>query len=262
MFRRCLDFSKLAYPSYKPLLQSSTQFRFFSIEPRKDQGNEEKDEILRELKDKNKDETKSVPGLFFGAAALLVFSMYYLQFIVKAPPTGTSKPVIKVIGEANIGGAWELNNTKGEKVHDVDLHGNYIVYYFGFTKCPDICPISLQKLSSAIDILNAKGYKNIKYLFVSLDPERDSPDLIEKYTKVFHEDLIGLSPAIEDLTKFLKIFKLYSRKVYEGDDYMLDHTTYMYFFDKNGKFINVLGANLNYEELAENIEDHIKKVEN
>ena len=152
-------------------------------------------------------------------------------------------------------------NTKGGVVTNAEYLNKYIIYYFGFTRCPDVCPASLQKLSSAIDMLKEKKITDIRFLFISLDAGRDTPELVERYTKIFHSDIEGLVVREEDLKEFLKTFKLYSRKVLNENDYMLDHTTYMYLFDKKGKFINVLGANLNHEELANIIEEHIKEIE-
>ena len=152
-------------------------------------------------------------------------------------------------------------NSKGEVVTNSEFLNDFVVFYFGFTKCPDVCPASLQKLASAIDILKKKKVNNIRYLFISLDAGRDTPELVTKYAKVFHEDIEPLVVREQDLTEFLKTFKLYSRKVLNENDYMLDHTTYMYLFDTKGKFVNVLGSNLNFEELADTIEEHINKIE-
>lgn len=258
--KNSLRFKNLpAFPVLPPQ-NFSVPVRFFTEKPKKDLDPNTK-KIMDELKS-GPNEPKKMPALFYGMAMLLIFLMYYLQFIINNPkkPQNNSQTV-KILGEAKIGGKWSALNSKGELVTNTDFKDSYVVYYFGFTRCPDICPASMQKLAAAIDLLKEKKVKNVRALFISLDAGRDSPDAVGKYAKLFHDDIEALVVRQEDLTEFLKTFKLYSRKVLNDNDYMLDHTTYMYLFDKNEKFINVIGANLNYEELAEKIEAHIKEIE-
>jgi len=257
MIRRCFTLPKILFSRttthLKPLTRSFSNKR-----------TEEEQKILDEMEasKKQEEEHKTMPGLFYGAAGLLVFMMFYLNYIIKTPKsTEQKKPTVKVIGEAKIGGPWTMLDSQGNLVSDTDFRDKYVVYYFGFTRCPDVCPASLTKLASAIDILKQRGINNVEFLFVSLDPEKDTPEKVGKYAGVFHEGIRGLLVPQEDLPVFLKNFKLYSRKVYEGEEYMLDHTTYMYLFDKNGKFVNVLGANLNFEELADTIQEHMQEIE-
>lgn len=252
----------------RPSSVISTPIRFFSEAPRnpppkKDLKEEEDKMFEEEARDFGEKETKTNPGLFYATGGALIFMMFYMQYLTKLPQNNQqAKPTVRILGEAQIGGAWSAINSQGKPVSDKDYQNNYIIYYFGFTKCPDICPASLQKLGSAIDLLKKRGFENIKYLFVSLDPERDTPEVVAKYTNVFHKELEGLVVPLDSLEKFKKTFRLYARKVpSEENDYLLDHTTYMYLFNKAGKFVNVLGANLNYEELADIIQDHIKEVE-
>ena len=232
--------------------------RFFSEDPEKKALDPTTRKIMDELNTKPP-ETKSMPFLFYGTAALLTFLMFYIQYLLKTPQKQQKKPAVKILGDAKIGGPWSALDGEGKVITNSDYLGNHIVFYFGFTRCPDVCPASLQKLSSAIDILKTKGISKVKFLFVSLDVNRDTPEIVKKYTEVFHKDIVPLVVREQDLTEFLKNFKLYSRKVLNENDYMLDHTTYMYLFNGEGKFVNILGANLSYDELAEIIEKHIKE---
>jgi protein SCO1/2 len=261
MLRASYSFLK----TLRPNRLTATPVRLFSqIPDPKRNSKEEEDKLFEEeARDFGEKETKTNPGLFYAAGGALIFMMFYLQYLTKLPQTKEqAKPTVRILGEAQIGGAWTAINSKGKEVSDKDLLGSYIIYYFGFTKCPDICPASLQKLASAMELLKKRGYENIKYLFVSLDPERDTPEMISNYTKVFHQELEGLVVPLDKLDGFKKTFRLYARKVpNEESEYLLDHTTYMYLFDKNGKFVNVLGANLNNEELADIIQEHIKQIE-
>jgi protein SCO1/2 len=235
------------------------------IRPFSDDPNKQLDPVTKKMREElnsKPPEEKTMPFLFYGTAALLTFLMFYVQYLLKSPQKQQKKPSVKILGNAKIGGSWSALNSEGKVVNDSEFLGNYLVFYFGFTRCPDVCPASLQKLSSAIDILKGKGIKNVKYLFISLDANRDTPEMVKKYAELFHPDIVPLVVREEDLTEFLKNFKLYSRKVLNENDYMLDHTTYMYLFDHQGKFVNILGANLSFDELAETIERHIKEDEN
>lgn len=99
-------------------------------------------------------------------------------------------------GKADIGGPWMLYDTKGEPVTHKNMAGKYYLIYFGFTYCPDVCPVSLMKLAKAVDKVKASkeyAYFDIVPIFVSVDPNRDSNERIEEYVKIFHPDLIGLT---------------------------------------------------------------------
>ena len=99
-------------------------------------------------------------------------------------------------GKANIGGDWQLQDTKGNIVTNQDLEGSYYLIYFGFCNCPDICPLSLHKLANAVNHIKGmpeKEYFDLKTLFVSVDPDRDSPEKIEKFLSLFGTEMIGNS---------------------------------------------------------------------
>jgi len=162
------------------------------------------------------------------------------------------------MGNIKIGGPWSMLDTEGNTLTDQDFKGSYLVYYFGFARCPDVCPRNLVRLSGAIDILKQRGVNEVKYLFVSLDPESDTPESVKEFVNRYSENIKGAICPEEGLSSLLKNFKLYRKKFYQGDDYMIDHTSYMFLFDKQGNFVNILGENLSEEELADVIEKHVK----
>lgn len=152
-----------------------------------------------------------------------------------------------------IGGDWSLINEKGEVETNQNYKGKFVVYYFGYTNCPEVCPTSLRKMAKAIDLLSAKGIHPV-FLFISLDPERDSADLVGRYTKLFHKDIHGLVVPAPALPQFLKQFKLFSTKMPTEGGYNLDHTNYMYLMSPEGKMLTVLGYDLTAEDLAARVE--------
>lgn len=126
-------------------------------------------------------------------------------------------------GKADIGGPWMLYDTKGEPVTHKDFAGKYYLIYFGFTYCPDVCPVSLMKLSKALDKVKESkeyAYFDITPIFVSVDPNRDSNERIEEYCKIFHPDMVGLTQKKNDspeLKSMLKSFKIHVSKIFLTD---------------------------------------------
>jgi protein SCO1/2 len=117
-----------------------------------------------------------------------------------------------------------LYDTKGEPVTHKQMAGKYYMIYFGFTYCPDVCPISLIKMAKTINkVRESKEYNyfDLEAIFVSVDPDRDSNKRIEEYTKIFHEDLIGLTHKSNDspeLKELLKKFKIHVSKIYLSEE--------------------------------------------
>ena len=113
-----------------------------------------------------------------------------------------------------------LYDTKGEPVTHANLSGKYYLIYFGFTYCPDVCPVSLMKLARAVDMVKESkeyAYFDIVPIFVSVDPNRDSNERIEEYCKIFHPDLLGLTHKKNDspeLKSILKSFKIHVSKIF------------------------------------------------
>jgi protein SCO1 len=127
-------------------------------------------------------------------------------------------------GKANIGGNWLLYDTKGEPVTHKNFEGKYYLIYFGFTYCPDVCPISLIKMAKTINkVRESKEYNffDLDAIFVSVDPDRDSNKRIDEYTKIFHPDLVGLTHKSNDhkeLKDLLKKFKIHVSKIYLSEE--------------------------------------------
>ena len=203
--------------------------------------------------------SKAPTFIFLTAGALLGAGTYYYQHSTDTPvPLST----VRLPDNSSIGGPWTLLNAQGQPVTSDAYTGCYTVYYFGYTNCPEICPASLRKMAAAIEILKKKGRVGVKYLFISLDPERDTPEKVGSYAKMFHEEVTGMVVRLADLPQFLKQFKLFSTRMPLPDGgYNLDHTNYMYLMNKSGKLMTVLGYNLTKEELAAKIDEQLHAAE-
>jgi protein SCO1/2 len=153
--------------------------------------------------------------------------------------TGVIPSADRSAGQALIGGEFTLVDGKGKTVTDKDFHGQYTLVYFGFTHCPDICPTGLLLIANVLEDLGEDG-KKITPLFISLDPERDTPEVVGNYVKHFSPRMVGLTGTPEQVKQAADAYKVYYRKVAEKDsamDYVIDHSGYMYLMGPDGEYL-------------------------
>ncbi|PSJ60836.1 SCO family protein [Pseudaminobacter soli (ex Li et al. 2025)] len=143
-----------------------------------------------------------------------------------------------------IGGPFKLTTQDGKPLSNEDLKGSPFAVFFGFTHCPEVCPTTLWEMSEALKALGDKADK-LKVLFVSVDPERDTPEFMSRYLKSFDPRIIGLTGSQEAIDAVGKAYRVYSKKVpTDGGDYTMDHTASVYLMDAEGRFSGVIS----YEE--------------
>lgn len=186
----------------------------------------------------------TVIGLLAGAAVALS--------VVSRPPSASLPQQTASSGQALIGGPFSLTTTAGEAVTGESYAGRPMLVYFGFTHCPDICPSGLQVISAALDQLGPSAAK-MTPLFITLDPERDTPAKLGEYLKSFHPGLIGLTGSPEAIASAAKAYRVYAKKVMTGpapDDYTIDHTGFMYLMDRDGKFVTHFPHNVSADKLS------------
>ncbi|MEO1043964.1 MAG: SCO family protein [Pseudomonadota bacterium] len=148
---------------------------------------------------------------------------------------------------ADIGGSFTLTNQNGETVSESDFTGQYRIMYFGYTYCPDVCPVDLQKLAkgfAAFEKASPERAAKIQPIFVTVDPERDTPDIIKTYVDAFHPRLIGLTGSAEDIDAVRKKFAVYAKKVEsdETTEYLVDHSRQAYLLGPDGKPLALLSV--------------------
>ncbi len=140
-------------------------------------------------------------------------------------------------GTASVGGPFALTTQEGRTLTDKDLRGSPFLVFFGFTHCPDICPTKLFEISEVLRAAGPKGEK-LRALFVTVDPERDTPEIMKSYLGSFDPRIIGLSGDRPAIDAMIKAYRAYARKVpLQGDDYTMDHTALVYLMAKDGGFI-------------------------
>ena len=157
---------------------------------------------------------------------------------------------------ALIGGAFELEDGAGKTVSDQTLRGKPFLVYFGYTHCPDVCPTELARIS---DILSKMGDKAIPTLFITVDPERDTPKVMEDYVSSFNPAVIGLSGSPQAVEATEKTFRVFARKgqPQPDGDYSMDHSSIVYLMDKNGAFVEAFNVERSPEEAAKDLEKYL-----
>jgi len=138
---------------------------------------------------------------------------------------------------STVGGPFRLVDQDGVTVTEQDFKGKPFLVFFGFTHCPDVCPAALFEVSEILRAMDKDGDK-VGALFITVDPERDTPEKMKDYLQSFDPRLRGLSGSTEDLEKVAKAYRVYYKKVPLADnDYTMDHTALVYLMDKDGRFV-------------------------
>lgn len=143
----------------------------------------------------------------------------------------------RAISGSSIGGGFSLIDEDGEVFTDQDLKRPYRLIYFGFTYCPAICPTELAKTVKAFNQLPEEIQESIDLVFITIDPERDTPEVMKQYTDMFHPRLIGLSGDQDQIDTVLKQYKVYAARVQDDtmSDYTMDHSSYIYLFNNDNQ---------------------------
>ena len=157
---------------------------------------------------------------------------------------------------ALIGGDFALQDGGGKTVSDQTLKGRPFLVYFGYTHCPDVCPTELARIS---DILGKMGDKAIPTLFITVDPERDTPKVMQDYVSSFNPAVIGLSGSQQAVGAAEKAFRVYARKgqPQPDGDYSMDHSSIVYLMDKNGAFVEAFNVERSPEDAAKDLEKYL-----
>lgn len=143
---------------------------------------------------------------------------------------------LDITGNAQFGTAFALPDTAGKLRTLADYKGKAVVLFFGYTHCPDVCPTTMAELTQALQQLGPDA-KRVQVLFVTVDPARDTPDVLAQYVAAFDPTFVGLRPNDAQLAKVAKDFRVYYAKVpgKTPDSYTMDHTAASYVFDPSGK---------------------------
>ena len=161
-------------------------------------------------------------------------------------------------GEAGgpvVGGPFALVDGDGHTVTDRDFRGKYMLVYFGYTYCPDVCPTTLNAVADALDRLGKKA-DQVQPLFITIDPRRDTPAVVKQYTAAFTPRLLGLTGSAAQIAAVAKEYRVYYAEHRTGpgpDDYSMDHSSILYLMGPNGRFIAPIRTDETGAEIAADV---------
>ncbi len=196
--------------------------------------------------------------IFSGGIIACVAVAWARVFLVKdrRPTRPAQGPVIMLTGAADIGGPFRLIDHTGKRVTEADFKGRYMLLFFGYTHCPDVCPAELQTMGRAMDRLAARGDKIVP-VFISVDPERDSPAILKGYVAAFHPSMVGLTGSAAEIKAAAKAYKVYYRKQPGakpgGTKLLMDHTSFIYLVGPDGKVVALIRGGTRPEVLAKEL---------
>ncbi len=153
-----------------------------------------------------------------------------------------------------IGGSFQLVDQDGRRVDETALKGKWNLVFFGFTWCPDICPGTLQGLNAAVDQLGHKG-KDVRIVFISVDPERDTPAKVKEWLDANRPPAgtLGLTGTPEEVATAARAYRVVYSKAGEGEGYLVNHSTAIYVMDPKGRFVRVMAFGMTPEQMADQI---------
>jgi protein SCO1/2 len=196
---------------------------------------------------------KRIRIVLWVACAIPLAALVAVGILTYTRPADTGQRLLQASG---IGGPFKLASSAGGELSTTDLKGKPFIVFFGYTHCPDICPTTISDVTSWLEALGPEG-KEIKALFVSVDPERDSPATLRDYLSSFPDQVVGLTGTPDEIAEVAKEFRVYYAKhPLKDGDYSMDHSALIYLMDREGK----LAGTLTYDAKAEDAIAKLKRL--
>lgn len=162
------------------------------------------------------------------------------------------------IAGGDIGGPFALVNTEGRTVTEKDVLQKPSLVYFGYTFCPDVCPLDMARNVEAVDLLEAQGL-DVTPVFISIDPERDTPEALADYASNLHPKLVALTGSAEQIQTASQAYKTFYKKRETGDEYyLMDHSTFTYLMLPEAGFVDFFRREITSDQMAESVACFVK----
>ena len=195
--------------------------------------------------------------MLFSAVGTVIVVLFAWQYGFLSP--GGGRPGTS--GIAQIGGPFTLTDHTGAVRTEKDFRGKLMLIYFGYSYCPDVCPTALQIMSVAVERLGPKA-KSVVPVFITVDPERDTVDHLQKYVKNFGGGMVGLTGTAEQIKQAAKVFRVYYRKAEPADgappeNYLMDHSSVIYLMDRDGRYLTHFTHQTPSEKIEATIREHL-----
>lgn len=157
------------------------------------------------------------------------------------------------VAGGDIGGPFELVSGTGETVTEKDVITEPTLVYFGYTFCPDVCPLDVSRNVEAVDVLAERGVAATP-VFITIDPERDTPDVVAEYAEVMHPKMIGLTGSAQQIKAASQAYRTFYRKQPGGgEDYLVDHSTFTYLVLPEKGFVDFFRRDATPDDMAERV---------
>jgi protein SCO1/2 len=172
--------------------------------------------------------------------------VFAIALIMSQPSWAATSPV-------TIGGPFTLMAPDGATVTDQTFRGKWLLVYFGYTFCPNTCPMTLNEIATALEKLGTDAAK-MQPLFITVDPQRDTREVLEQYTRSFDPRIVGLTGNPQQIDAVIQEYGAYSVRHMTGpgpEDYVMDHSTYLYVMDPGGKFVRAFDADTPGDRIAD-----------
>ena len=160
-------------------------------------------------------------------------------------------------GVADVGGPFHLVDHTGKSVTERDFRGRYMLIYFGYSYCPDVCPTTLGVVAEALQKLGSQGQR-VTPILITIDPERDTPKVLADYVKAFGPQFVGLTGSVEAIKDVEKKYRVYATKrPLEKGGYGMDHSSVLYLMGPNGKLVSFYDEAISPDDLAKELRQKI-----
>lgn len=188
-------------------------------------------------------------------ARILPLLAAFLLMLAAAPQAFADAK--KTASSAPIGGAFSLTDHTGKAVTEKSWPGKHKLVFFGFTHCPEICPMTLTRIAEAME-KDKSAFENVQVLFITTDPARDTPEVMKEYVANFNPAITGLTGDEKHVKDVETAYKVYSakRSIDDGKDYTMDHSAFIYLMSPDDKMLEILRSETAPEEIAAKVKAH------
>ncbi|MEE9453318.1 MAG: SCO family protein [Paracoccaceae bacterium] len=162
-------------------------------------------------------------------------------------------------GAAAIGGPFSLTDHTGKRVTDVEVIDRPTLLYFGYTYCPDVCPLDTYRNAEAVSLLAERGVE-VKPVMITIDPTRDTPEAMRAFVEYLHEDMVGLTGTEAEIKAAIKAYRVYAARNGEGENYLMDHSTFTYLMAPEHGFLEYFNRDATPEDMADSVACFVDKL--
>ena len=203
-----------------------------------------------------------LPAIALTAAVIL--GAVLASAVLSRGGEGVRSGGVRVSGEARIGGPFTLVDQDGRTVTEETYRGKAMLIYFGFTYCPDVCPMSLQVMDAALAQLSEEERAAFQPILISVDPERDTPDALKAYVEsdAFPEGLQGLTGTPEQVREAARAYRVFYARIEDdgvSSDYTVDHSSLIFLMDRDGEFAEVFPHGTSPAQLASRLQQFLEE---